>query len=195
VDLAERKSSIFDTMSSVQAVSLFRSDPECALRGGALASFEASSPPQGRTAATFNLAADQPERFMELVECLPPLIQDILIQYYILKRTQSQIAKTLSMKSQSTDISRRLKLGREAICAIIAWGKDPKKMNGHPAAASYRLLLARDGKRKKQLRVRVHRELGKFEVRAADSKIGEFFVHCTQMDHDREYPLQLEGEC
>lgn len=168
--------SIFETMSTVRSIELFRIDPEAALSGSGLSSAE-SDPSQDRSLAIVSLAAEQPERFMELLSHLPALVQDVFLQYYVLRRTQAQIAETLGI-NQSPDVWQALALGSEAICAIIAWGPDPKKMNGHPAAASYRKILTWKTKpdNQKPLKVRTPKNLGDFSITADDSNLSEFFI-------------------
>ncbi len=47
------------------------------------------------------LAEEHPELFMGLVDALSPLAQDVLIQYYLLRRTQEQIGELLGIKQNA----------------------------------------------------------------------------------------------
>lgn len=169
-----------EAVSRLRSIEFFRIQPERALAGEGLSSAEAD-PSQDSSLAIVNLLNEQPERFHQLIGYLPPLIQDIFLQYFILRRTQYQIAETLSITQSGTEgrgVSQGLRLGMEAICAIIAWGPDPNKMNGHAAAASYRLLLAQKTKpaSTRKLNVKVPANLGSFEISAKDHNLEEFFV-------------------
>ena len=46
------------------------------------------------------LAEDHPELFMGLMDALSPLAQDVLIQYFLLRRTQQQIGAVIGLTTQ-----------------------------------------------------------------------------------------------
>jgi len=168
-----------------RAIDLFHADPMRALMGMELlceATFPTHSwATRGTHTAVFELAETHRERFLQLVSHLPPLVQDVFLQYCILGRTQAQIAKTLDIR-QSPDVWRAFRRGVDAISAILAWGPDPSKMNGHTAAASYRSLLKQEPERKTTSTKYVSepRNLGNFHIKANDPNLSEFFVHNTQ---------------
>ncbi len=170
--------SAFDAVSDKRAAELFRADPEAALSGTRLNSAEAD-PGADRSRAIISLATEQPERFLELVGYLPHAIQDIFFQYYLLGRTQTQIGSLLGMSQ--TGVWQALRLGLEAICAIIALG-GPPDLQFLPGKASplrvraynvYQEMLAfqtRAGTRE-TLKVEEPERLGEFELRVDDETL------------------------
>ena len=118
----QKKGTTFEITAESRAVELFKENPSMALRGNKTISAETDIEVD-RSDAMFKLATDEPERFLELVGYLPHLIQDIFYQYYLLGRTQTQIAQLLGCSQ--TNIWQDLRLGKEAICAIIAFGGPP----------------------------------------------------------------------
>lgn len=113
------RKSTFDTMADTRAVAQFRSNPEAALAGESLISAETDQETSCAN-AVISFATEQPERFLELVQTLPHSIQDIFYQFYLLGRTQDQIADTLSV-SQAL-IWKALGIGLIGICEAIRDG-------------------------------------------------------------------------
>ena len=119
----------YESMSDHRAEELWRQDPDAALAGNGLASVEGDAS-RDRSKAIMALAVEQPERFVELVGRLPELLQDILLQRYLLGRTHAQIAGVLGMSPSSggkMGVSQNLRLAVEGLCAVIAWGGGPPK--------------------------------------------------------------------
>lgn len=136
-----------------------------------------------KTILVMNMSVQQPERFRELVEKMPEIIQDIFWQYCILQRTQAQIGKTLSMKQSlgwgagSEGISQLLKLGIEGMCAMIAWGGPPPERDWvaqmssqeQRLMASYWEVEKWRGRKLGRLNISADRELGKFKVKLGEN--------------------------
>lgn len=116
------KKSCFETTSEIRSLASYYHDPEQALRAERLISAE-TDPEADRSLAIANLAVDDRARFVELVEELPHVIQDIFFQYYLLGRTQTQIGYALG-RSQ-TAVWQQRDLGLEAICACVYFGGPP----------------------------------------------------------------------
>ena len=179
--MRERRKSPIDSLSEQRAVETFRDDPDAALAGSQLSSAETCS--GGNESAVIVLAEEQPERFLELIGYLPHAIQDIFLQYYFLGRTQTQIAETLGM-TQSPGVWQALRLGIEAICAVIAFGGPPGPGTpaNHPLAVAYQTML--DWQTKPEMRetkvIRTPRNLGEFEINAEDVNLMEFFAPGTE---------------
>ena len=110
---------------------LFRQSPEKALSNPTLASAEAD-PSSDRSLAIVAFATDQPERFISLVSCLPPTIQDIFFQYYLLGRTFSQIGALLFPNRAPNTQLKYVKTGRQiglrALCVAIKMGGRLRKI-------------------------------------------------------------------
>src|ERR1700678_301761 len=79
---------------------LFRRSEAEAVAGLGLVSVE-TVPEENRAPTIIALAFESPERFVELVSHLSPLIQDIFFQYYLLGRTYAQIGAVLFPKKTS----------------------------------------------------------------------------------------------
>jgi hypothetical protein len=126
--------------------------------------------------AIWALAQEQQERFLELIGFFPPVVQDVFIQYLIMGRNQAQISETLGIV-QGSETWKALRLGTQAICAILAWGSDSSKMNGHAYAASYRWIQKWKTRTTSTriLRLKLPVNLGKFEVSGEDRDLAEFF--------------------
>ena len=90
-----------ELLTQSRSEALFRDDPDSALAGGGLLSSEAHGTPLSMAAIT--LATESPDRFLSLVSTLTPIIQDILIQYYLLGRTYDQIRSLLFPRNTSNE--------------------------------------------------------------------------------------------
>lgn len=117
-----KKKTAFETTADLRSIDLFAQAPEDALSGTRLVSAE-TDPSADRSQAIVELAVDDPLRFVELVSYLPHAIQDIFFQYYFLGRTQTQIGELVG--ASQTAVWQALRLGTEAICAVIVFGQPP----------------------------------------------------------------------
>ena len=182
------KGSAFDINSDKRAVELFKEKPELSLQGDKRVSIEAD-PFYDESDAFFKLAVDDPTKFLELVGYLPHLIQDIFFQYYLLGRTQVQIAKVLGCSQ--TNIWQDLRLGREAIGAILEFGGPPPtaamdavKANGRQfkmACAAYRAMAAFKTKehQREPLTIKEPKTLGEFQLSIDDETFDLNFSPAT----------------
>lgn len=84
-----------------QAVAAWREDEDKALAGQCLSAETRAESFSGHVRVTKNklqrLAEEHPELFMGLMDTVSPLSQDVLIQYFILRRTQEQIGMILGV--------------------------------------------------------------------------------------------------
>ena len=107
------------------AESLWRDDPDSAFAGLGLLSAE-SSAAIDHSDPLLALTTSNPARFLSLVADLPPLIADILIQYYLLGRTYAQIGALLfprrSRNAQCIAVKLGNRYGRAALAALIRCG-------------------------------------------------------------------------
>ncbi len=188
----------FDAVSDKRAVEFWRADEESSLAGSRLNSAEAD-PGADRSRAVISLAVDASERFLELVGYLPHAIQDIFYQYYLLGRTQTQIGSLLGMSQ--TGVWQALRLGIEAICAIIASGGEPPDMRYLPSDKAPRHKQAYDAYQRMldfqtkadnraELRVDSPANLGEFELRVDDRTLEIQFSPFTT-----DGPVSRESSC
>jgi hypothetical protein len=188
----------FDAVSDKRSVEFFRASPEEALSGSRLSSAEAD-PGADRSRAIISLAVEQPERFLELVGYLPHAIQDIFFQYYLLGRTQTQIGSLLGMSQ--TGVWQALRLGIEAICAVILSGGEPPDLRFVPsvnaplhrkAYDAYQAMLEFETKAEARgmLRIDSPRNLGEFILRVDDETLEVQFAPSTT-----DGPVSRESSC
>lgn len=131
--------------SDLRAYQFFLEDPEAAMQGERLSSAE-SSPDIDRSSAILELAHNHPERFIELVSKLSPVIQDIFFQYYLLGRTYAQIGAILFPEAgphgNYVRVRRGNSIGISALCAVIAFnGPPPARTKKKALAKAYRDML------------------------------------------------------
>ena len=177
------KGTRFEITSEKRAVDLFKSDSIAALSGDRLISAE-TDPELDRSSAIASLASDSPERFLDLVGCLPHLIQDIFFQYYLLGRTQTQIGQLLGCSQ--TKVWQHLRLGTEAMCAIIEFGGPPPILDqslNQKAMKAYRA-LEKLTDHADSLTVREPSTLGQFDLSIDDSTFAMNFA-----------PASTDGPC
>ena len=124
--MTEHQKTPFELSSDARAVDRFREDEQAALAGTQLLSPETDaaarerwsrSPNRKKSKMMGELAAADPARFLELVQQLPHVIQDIFFQYYLLGRAQEHIGQTLEMSQ--TAVWQTLSLGIDGVCALI----------------------------------------------------------------------------
>ena len=159
----------FEINSNKRAVELFKENPGQSLLGDKRVSVEAD-PLYDESDAFFKLAVDEPAKFLELVGYLPHLIQDIFFQYYLLGRTQIQIAKLLGCSQ--TSIWQDLRLGKEAIGAILSYGGPPPTSEpdvncDNRTRLAYEAMLAFKTKPRQRVPITIKepKDLGKFQLR------------------------------
>jgi hypothetical protein len=75
------------------------------------------------------MISESPERFYELSSSLPPIIQDIFYQYYVLGRTYGQIGRIVFPEYAESTAFQFVKLGKEiglrALAGVVKYG--PKR--------------------------------------------------------------------
>ena len=186
----QKKGTTFEITAESRAVELFKENPLMALQGNKTISAETDIEVD-RSDAMFKLATDEPEHFLELVGYLPHLIQDIFYQYYLLGRTQTQISQLLGCSQ--TNIWQDLRLGKEAICAIIAFGgPPPTSINGllrtswktnefNKAWDAYQAMLAFKTRKdqRKPITVEEPKTLGQFQLSIDDGTFDVNFAPAT----------------
>lgn len=168
-------------MSDIRAIEAFERDPEEALAGDTLISGEtqsdtdqlANSRKFRMRRAVARFAVEEPERFLELVGYLPHTIQDIVLQYFLLGREQTQIAEVVG--GSQTSVWQGLRLGIEAICAIIAfkqegWQSIPKADEAYQAMITYR------DKEEGELTLTEPAILGQFDVPLTEKELEILFA-------------------
>lgn len=185
--MTDRKKSPLDLSSDARAEQLFRQDEERAVSGLVLSSAE-TDPSADRSLAITELALRDPARFIELVNYLPHAIQDMFYQYYFLGRTQEQIGKLIGCGQ--TRVWQSLKLGREAMCAVIYFGQPPsvslicgevmtpRELKLKAAWDSCLAYHVRE-ENKEELAIKTPRNLGEFVVSTVDDELNEFFAPMT----------------
>lgn len=193
----QKPKTAFDAVSDQRAVEFFRADEMSALSGSRLSSAEAD-PGADRSRAMISLAKECSERFLELASFLPHAIQDIFYQVYFLGRTQTQVGRLLGMSQ--TGVWQALRLGQEAICAIIALGGPPDLQflpgKNSPlrvrAYNTYQEMLAFQTKSENRegLKVEEPGTLGEFEIRVDDDTLE---VHFSPFTTDG--PASRESSC
>lgn len=144
------------------------------LAGHPLLSAE-TTPDTDRSNAILALATLDASRFRSLVDLLPPLIADIFYQYYFLGRTYSQIGRLLfpGIKSPQQFVRDGNRLGERALAAIILHDGDLDSVAKHPAwiaASSWRI-----DPHRRTVRIRGHRDLGRFHV-VPNGQLSELFA-------------------
>lgn len=188
-DDPKKPKSAYETMSDARAAEFYREDPGASLRGERLMSAETGEDegtfhgtPEEKSKAVVVLAMEQRERFLELVGYLPHAIQDIFIQFYLLERTQEQIGETLGMSQ--TAIWQALKLGMEAMCAVMLYGDDCLRLENIPkqAADAYAAMLAwtTEVGQREELVLRTPKNVGEFEIRVDDETLELHFAPSTR---------------
>lgn len=106
----------YKALLEARAVELFRNEPMKCLRGEHCVSAETDAP-LNRPLAIANMIIDSRETFLRLISGLQPAYQDILIQYYFLGRTQTQIGNLL--KCSQTTVWQRLDTAILGMCIEI----------------------------------------------------------------------------
>jgi hypothetical protein len=105
--------------SQSRAIDSFRRDPERAMAGTDLISPKMDE----EMSPAMILVNMDSERFVELISSLPPVIQDIFLQYYLLGRTYDQIGAVLfpqkPLPARRFAIHTGNRLGLRALCATI----------------------------------------------------------------------------
>lgn len=166
------KKSAFDTVSDKRAREFWEQEPGRALGGEKLASVEGDKS-EDRSQPVVVLAAEEPERFLELVGYLPHAIQDILIQYYLLGRTQTQIGKLLGLSQ--TAVWQAVRLGVRSICAVIGGGVTEEQRKAREEMLGYRTRK----ESRELLKVEAPENLGEFRITTDDVNLMEFFAPST----------------
>lgn len=168
------KKSAYETSSDHYAERLFRDDEDAALAGSKIISAEGhaadswdASPNRKKSKMVWALAAEQPERFLELTSFLPHLIQDIFYQYFLLGRTQEQIGETLGLRQKQ--VWQALELGVDGIAAVSANGALPEEV----------LKFRTSSEQRETLVLEEPTTLGEFIVSTSDKSIEEFFSPMT----------------
>jgi hypothetical protein len=164
------KKSAYETSSDRLAADLFRTDPEAALAGSQIVSAEghrgddwAASPNRKKSKMVYELAAEQPGRFLELVAFLPHIIRDIFYQYFLLGRTQTQIGDVLGLRQKQ--VWQALELGVDGIASGAATGELPDALLAFKTTADQRA----------EIRVTEPWVLGEFSVDTANEEIEKLF--------------------
>jgi hypothetical protein len=86
-----------------------------------------------------SVALEHSEAFLGLVGKLPPLIQDVLIQYYLLGKTYNQICAIVLPERSTFLIHKAHHLGVRALGAIVEFGGKPtrKQAKQRPELSRY----------------------------------------------------------
>lgn len=96
----------YNQAENAQAMAAWREDEEKAFAGQCLSAETRAEQHAAHVRVDKNklqrLAEDSPGMFMGLVDPLSPLSQDVLIQYFMLRRTQAQIGVILEQKHPAT---------------------------------------------------------------------------------------------
>lgn len=143
------------------AIDAFRSDPVSSLRGDPTFSVETSLGPDHSAAISAFILSD-PRRFLALARTLPPFIEDSLLQYYLLGRTQTQIGSLLGTTQDV--ISAAVSLGTRALAAKACRRRRGLRRLWH----DMRTLQRRRERDRRALRLRAPAILGRFRVRTLD---------------------------
>ena len=172
----DKKKTVFETSSDELAGDLFRTDPDAALSAQRLVSAEANrdarddwqaSPNRKKSKMVYELAAGQPERFLELVSYLPHVIQDIFYQYFLLGRTQTQIGELLGLRQKQ--VWQALEVGVDAIAQVSATGELTAEALSFKTSADQR----------EELEVTEPTTLGEFILRTDDPALEQNFAPGT----------------
>jgi hypothetical protein len=166
----DRKKTAYETSSDHLAERLFAEDPVGALSGSQIVSAEghsaddwSASPNRKKSKMVYELASEQPERFLELVSYLPHIIQDIFYQYFLLGRTQEQIGVTLGLRQKQ--VWQALELGVDGIASVSATGALP------PTVLEYRTSVDQ----RRTLELTEPGVLGEFIVSISDEDVEKLF--------------------
>jgi len=176
MDNIAKAQTAFEMNSEMRAIDLFERDPEAALAGSKLISLE-TDPSFDRSLAITELALNRPERFLELVSYLPHAIQDIFFQYYLLGRTQTQIAKLVG--STQTNIWQAIKAGLGAICAVLSTNGLPTRKD--PMWLEYEKVLqfAEKMSHRSMLKIAEPKILGSFTLPITEEEFEQCFAPMT----------------
>lgn len=169
-DAKDRKKTAYETSSDHLAERLFAEDPEGALSGSQIVSAEghstddwSASPNRKKSKMVYELATEQPERFLELVAFLPHIIQDIFYQYFLLGRTQTQIGDVLGLRQKQ--VWQALEVGIDGIAHISAYGGPSPEV----------LVFKTDPSQRKEMSITEPMSLGEFILSTSDKTIEESF--------------------
>jgi hypothetical protein len=175
---------IADRSVDEHARTLWRESPEAAFAGNGLYSAEAighihSTRPELRLSfAVVTLATNDPERFLSLTSQLTPIIQDILIQYYLLGRTYWQIGSLLfpgrSLESTERVIRDGHGIGLSALALSIRSGESTDIRDSDPLWRNMLEWTPRE-KDRRSVRVKTPRDLGDFII-VPNGQLGELFA-------------------
>ena len=115
------------------------------------------------------LATEGPERFVELASYLSPVIQDILLQYYLLGRTYAQIGavlfpgKTRLRQIEATKDGNRI--GLKALAVVVKYGAVAHMADGAEGRAWRAMLDWKTGaERCRGTRMKAPADLGDFVI-------------------------------
>lgn len=155
------------------AVDVFRASPDRAFSGRKLISVETSE--EGSSQAIADIASDDPVRFAVLISALSPIIQDILLQYYLLGRTHDEIGfvlfpnkakKNRDRSKNPAELAARRghEIGIAALCAVMQGGT-------HDGMLKFEART----RRKKEVRVSSSSDLGQFVIKP-NGQLPELFA-------------------
>ena len=161
--------------TAAQSARLFRESPESALAGSGLFSIETSPIP---ASSVIELATNSPDRFLSLVAFMVPLIQDILIQYYLLGRTYDQIGDLLfpRLTDRRQAVKTGNRIGVRALAVAASCGGDVSTIpTDSPLRSAWSDMLNWSPSTGGRIRVRAPRDLGDFVIHP-NGQLGELFA-------------------
>lgn len=166
-------------LCGARAQDIFNESPDNSLSGTGLYSAE-SVPGWGRTTSVIEYVTDEPDRFLSLVAHLTPVVEDILIQYYLLGRTYSQIGSLLfPLKAERVrcwTVHKGTRIGLAALASLLASGGTLPIAAAHSAPWTEMLgWVPLDSDRRRTIRLRAPRDLGDFVI-VPNGQLAELFA-------------------
>ena len=155
------------------AVECFEENVEQALEGRKLFSLETNHK-LDRSTTIVDFILNNPQCFIALAKDLPPLMQDIIFQYYFLGRAQTQIGQILGTNQDT--VWRGIVLATKALCAKAC---KVRPQGIKKVWSDMEVLQRRRHKDRTRLKLDEPPILGKFKVKLTQEAFEDYFVSAS----------------